>query len=161
MNSDRPSVELIASAGRYPPMEIQMHTPLSAAQLLERHFETLFTDGAAWQELIEDGLIWELPYAPSIGHPAVLEGRDQVTLFLAEFKDTLETWRFFDVKVSALAGGTGAVGEVRAEARIRTTGKDYHQRYVVFLESRDGKIASLREYFNPLVGAKAFGITDF
>jgi uncharacterized protein len=49
-----------------------------AFDLLERHFGTLVDDDLQWQTLIADELVWELPFAPAIGHPARLSGREQV-----------------------------------------------------------------------------------
>lgn len=52
-----------------------------ASDLLQRHFQTLVDDNDQWQTLIADDLVWELPYAPAIGHPARLSGgrRSSVT----------------------------------------------------------------------------------
>jgi hypothetical protein len=41
-----------------------------ASDLLKRHFQTLVDDNAQWQTLIADDILWELAYAPAIGHPA-------------------------------------------------------------------------------------------
>ena len=49
-----------------------------AADLVQRHVQTLVADNAQWQTLIADDLVWELVYAPSIGHPARLSGRAEV-----------------------------------------------------------------------------------
>ena len=49
-----------------------------ASDLLQRHIQTLVEDNAQWQTLIADDLVWELPYAPAIGHPARLSGREEV-----------------------------------------------------------------------------------
>jgi len=40
------------------------------SDLLQRHIQTLVQDNAQWQTLIADDLVWELPYAPALGHPA-------------------------------------------------------------------------------------------
>ena len=77
------------------------------SDLLRRHVETLVGDNAQWQTLIADDLVWELPYAAAIGHPARLSGRI------------------------------------------------YRQEYVVFLRAAGGKIAHLREYFDPARAARA------
>ncbi len=60
-----------------------------------------------------------------------------------------------DIRVYPLADPDGAVGEVRAEGRIKATGREYRQEYVFFLRAADGKIAFLREYFDPTRAAKA------
>ncbi len=86
-----------------------------ASELLHRHLQTLVEDHAQWQTLIADDLVWELPYAPAIGYPMRLSGRDEVVRHV--------TWFL------------GA--------------------YVLFLRAAGGKIAFLREYFNPVRAAKA------
>jgi ketosteroid isomerase-like protein len=67
----------------------------------------------------------------------------------------VEHFRFFDLKVHILADPDAAVGEVKAEGLIRTTERTYHQDYVLFLRSVGGKIAFLREYFDPVRAAQA------
>lgn len=126
-----------------------------AADLLQRHIHTLVADNGQWQTLIADDLVWELPYAPTIGHPARLSGREEVVGFVTWFLGAVEQFRFFDLTVYACADPDVAVAEVKAEARIKPTGRLYRQEYVVFLRAAGGKIAFLREYFNPVRAAQA------
>jgi ketosteroid isomerase-like protein len=126
-----------------------------ASDLLQRHIQTLVADNTQWQTLIADDLVWELPYAPSIGHPARLSGREEVVGFITWFLEAVEDFRFFDLRVYACADADAAVAEVKAEARIKPTGRLYSQEYVVFLRAAGGKIAFLREYFDPVRAAKA------
>ena len=126
-----------------------------AAELLERHFQTLVKDNAQWQTLIADDIVWELVYAPAIGHPARLSGREAVVHHVTWFLGAIENFRFFDLKVFPFADPEGAVGEVKAEGLIKPTGRIYQQEYVLFLRTRGGKIAFLREYFDPVRAAKA------
>jgi ketosteroid isomerase-like protein len=67
----------------------------------------------------------------------------------------VENFRFFDIKVYAFADPEAAVAEFKAEGRIKPTGRIYLQDYVLFLRAAGGKIAFLREYFNPVQVAKA------
>ena len=126
-----------------------------AADLLERHFQTLVKDNKQWQTLIADDILWELVYAPAIGHPARLSGREAVVHHVTWFLGAVENFRFFDLKVFPFADPEGAVGEVKAEGLIKPTGRIYQQDYVLFLRTRGGKIAFLREYFDPVRAAKA------
>ncbi len=71
------------------------------------------------------------------------------------FLGALENFRFFDLKVYPFADPEGAVAEVKAEGRIKLTGRIYHQDYVLFLRAAGGKIKFLREYFDPTRAAKA------
>jgi uncharacterized protein len=116
-----------------------------ASDLLQRHIQTLVDDNAEWQTLIADDILWELPYAPAIGHPARLSG----------FVGAVENFRFHDVKVYAFADPEAAVAEFKAEGLIKPTRRIYVQNYVLFLRAEGGKIAFLREYFDPVRAAKA------
>jgi uncharacterized protein len=126
-----------------------------ASDLLQRHVQTLVDDNAQWQTLIADDLLWELVYAPSIGHPARLSGREEVVRHVTWFLGAVENFRFFDLRVYPSADPEAAVAEVKAEALIQATGRTYRQEYVVFLRAKGGKIAHLREYFDPVRAAKA------
>ena len=126
-----------------------------ASDLLQRHIQTLVEDNAQWQTLIADDLLWELPYAPAIGHPARLSGREEVVRHVTWFLGAVENFRFFELRVYAFADPEAAVAEVKAEALIKATGRIYLQDYVLFLRAAGGKIAFLREYFDPVRVAKA------
>jgi uncharacterized protein len=127
----------------------------TASELLQRHFETLIANPMAWSEMIADDLEWDLVYAPSLGHPARLSGREAVERRVGWFRGTVEDFRFFDLRVHPFADPNGAVAEVRAEGLIKTTGRTYQQDYVLFLHAEGGKIVSLREYFDPVRAAQA------
>lgn len=126
-----------------------------AEGLLHQHIETLVADNPRWQTLLADSVVWELPFAPALGHPARVTGRAEVVQFAAWFVGAVENFRFFDVRVQAFADPEAAVAEVRGEGRIRATGRAYRQEYVVFLRASAGKIALLREYFDPTRAARA------
>ena len=127
-----------------------------ASDLLQRHIETLVDDNAQWQTLIADDLVWELPYAPAIGHPARLSGREEVVRHVTWFVGAVERFRFFDLEVYAFDDPDAAVAEVKAEALFKPTGRIYRQDYVLFLRAVGGKIAFLREYFDPARASRAF-----
>src|SRR6266540_4213626 len=126
-----------------------------AAELLQRHIQTLVDDHQQWQTLIADDILWELAYAPSIGHPARLSGREEVLRHVAWFVGAVENFRFFDFKVYPLADPEAAVAEFKGEGLIKPTTRIYRQDYVLFLRAAGGKIAFLREYFDPVRAAKA------
>jgi ketosteroid isomerase-like protein len=126
-----------------------------ASDLLQQHIQTLVDDNARWQTLIADDIMWELAYAPSIGHPAQLSGREKAVRHATWFVGAVENFRFFDLKVYALADVQGAVAEVKGEGLIKSTGRMYRQDYVIFLRAAQDKITFLREYFDPVRAARA------
>ena len=71
--------------------------------------------------------------------------------------------RFFELNLYALADPERAVAEVKGEGLIKSAGRMYRQDYVLFLRAAGGKIALLREYFDPVRAARALDIpiTDF
>jgi ketosteroid isomerase-like protein len=126
-----------------------------ASDLLQQHIQTLVEDNAQWQALIADDILWELAYAAALGHPARLLGRAEVVRHATWFVGAVENFRFLDLKVYPFADPEAAVAEVKGEGLIKSTGRIYRQDYVVFLRSTGGKIAFLREYFDPVRAAKA------
>jgi ketosteroid isomerase-like protein len=126
-----------------------------ATELLKQHIETLVNDNKQWKSLIADDIVWELPYAPGIGHPLSLSGRGSVEHHVDWFLKAVQDFRFFDVQILEGADPQRAVAEVKAEGTIKPTGRIYRQQYVVFLTAQQGKIASLREYFDPIRAAQA------
>jgi uncharacterized protein len=126
-----------------------------ASALLKRHFETMVDEKTQWEVLIADDIVWELPFAPALGHPGRLSGREAVFAHINWFRGAVENFAFFDIRIHEFADATAAVAEVRAEGRIKATGRVYQQEYVLFLRAAGGKIAFLREYFDPTRAAKA------
>jgi len=126
-----------------------------ASDLLQEHIRTLVDYNTQWQTLIADDIVWELAYAPSLGHPPRLSGREAVVGHASWFVGTLQNFRFFDLRLYALADPQGAVAEVKGEGLIKSTGRMYRQDYVLFLRAAGGRIAFLREYFDPVRAAKA------
>jgi ketosteroid isomerase-like protein len=129
-----------------------------ASDLLNRHIQTLVDDNAQWQSLIADDLLWELVYAPSLGHPARLSGRAEVMRHVTWFLEAVENFRFVNPRIYPLADPEAAVAEVRAEGLIKSTRRIYRQDYVLILRAVRGKIAFLREYFDPVRAAQALDV---
>src|SRR4051812_46076286 len=126
-----------------------------ATDLAQRHVETLVADSARWQMLVADDMVWELPFAPALGHPSRLVGREAVLRHAAWFVSAVEDFRFFELRIHEFAHPEAAAAEVRAEGRIKATGRTYRQEYVFFLRAKGEKIAFLREYFDPTRAARA------
>ena len=130
--------------GRKHRQESQAHHPLSWRS----------TNFQPTPGLVDD-ILWELAYAPSIGHPAQLSGREEAVRHATWFVGAVEKFRFFELKVYALADPERAVAEVKGEGVIKSTRRMYRQDYVLFLRAAGGKIAFLREYFDPVRAARA------
>jgi hypothetical protein len=71
------------------------------------------------ETLIADDLVWELPYAPAMGHPARLSGREEVVRHVTWFVGAVENFRFYDLKKHAFTDPEVAVAEVKVEGLIK------------------------------------------
>ena len=100
-----------------------------ASDLLQRHVETLLSPGE-WEALIADDIVWELPFAPSLGHPGRLEGRDAVEKHVKWFRGAVEDFRFSDLRARirglipmgpAAKSGQGAGSRRRAARMSKST----------------------------------------
>src|SRR5436309_15740452 len=94
-----------------------------AAELLQRHIQTLVDDHQQWQTLIADNILWALASAPAIGHPAKLSGRDEVLHHVRWFLWAVENFRFIDPKVHAFTDPQAAVAQAKDEDSITPTGR--------------------------------------
>jgi ketosteroid isomerase-like protein len=126
-----------------------------AQALLQAHFDTFAAAPEKWKSLVSDDIVWELPYAPSLGHPTRLTGRDEVLGHVGWFIGAVQDFRFYDLQINAFADHSKAVAQVKAEGRIKTTGRIYRQTYVLFVEAENGKLRLIREYFDPIQAAHA------
>jgi uncharacterized protein len=100
-------------------------------------------------------ILWELVYAPAIGHPARLSGREEVVRHATWFLGAVDI--FVSSTSSCMASPIRKAQSTKSapERLIKATGRIYRQDYVVFLRAAGGKIACLREYFDPVRAAKA------
>ena len=131
----------------------------NASEVTQLHFELLVKDNDRWQTLVGAEIVWELVYAPSLGHPARLSGQAEVFRHAAWFAGAVEGFRFSDLRLYPLADADGLFAEVRGEGTIRATGRLYQQDYVVLVRTKGGKIVFLREYFDPVRAARAMDLS--
>ena len=102
---------------------------------MQRHFQTLLEDNAQWQTLIDDDVILEIPYAPAIGHPARLPGREEVVRHVTWFVGAVEDFRFYDLTVHAFTRSGSGGRRSQGRGAYQTYGTIYLQDYVLFLRA--------------------------
>jgi uncharacterized protein len=121
-------------------------------ELLERSFAAVGGGDVAGQlETCTDDIVLELPFADP---PVRLEGKDAIR---AHVGPALEIFRF-ELKITAVhdcVDPDTLVLEYTSVGEVTTTGKKYANSYVSVVHFRDGLICLQREYYNPLVAARA------
>lgn len=128
-----------------------------AGSLLDAHLDLIGTDIERWLELFADDAVVEFPYAPQLGLPERLEGREAIRQYFAETPKHFRGLVFTKVQRYLTTDPEVALAEAHGSATIAVTGNPYEQDYVMMVKTREGKISLYREYWNPLPGLKAFG----
>jgi len=110
--------------------------------------------GSAEQMLVDnytDDMVLELPYASP---PSVIEGKNTALEYLkaafAMFRFSLAITEVYECVDPDLL-----VLEYTSSGTVLTTGKPYANRYIGVYWFRDGRIAKVREFYNPVASAGA------
>jgi ketosteroid isomerase-like protein len=134
-------------------------TPRTRNEELVLRFYTLLMkkEFDAWGELFTDDAKQENPFMPDLkGLDSEFQGRQRIVF---HYRTVLQNRRGHVFTVHAIhesEDGNSVIVEVNGKSEVPETGRIYDQQYVMVFGLRDGKIASVREYFNPLIFQKAF-----
>ncbi|MBV9844219.1 MAG: nuclear transport factor 2 family protein [Kutzneria sp.] len=118
---------------------------------LYRHSLRLLLDKniAAWVGLwAEDGLM-EFPFAPR-GWPERLEGKDAIAAYMRHYPDHIDLRDFPEVQIYDTTAPDTIVVEMRGVGHLVETDAPFDMRYIAVVTVQDGRIASYRDYWNPL-----------
>ncbi|MEM9458383.1 MAG: nuclear transport factor 2 family protein [Myxococcota bacterium] len=131
---------------------------MNASELLDAHLERITVDLEQWLALFADDAVIEFPYAASLGTAARLDGKDAIRAYFGGSVPTMEDLAFSNVRRYPAGDPDVAWLEVHGAARIPSTGRRYEQDYVMFGRAREGQLVLYREYWDPWVAARAFGL---
>ena len=145
---------------------IRASTPSSARQRALQTMRSYWTavwgkDADALRALHSDDIVLELPFSESgrveEGAFRSFRGVDAVMEFwAAAWMMEGEGAGLFDAEVTV--SDDGRVVFIEAFGQITmTNGRDYRNRYVIRATIEDALVTSYREYYNPIVAARAFG----
>jgi len=125
---------------------------------LAQRYMTLLKDQRfdEWIELWAEDGICEFPYAAE-GRPRALQGKDAIYAYMTEYPKAMAIDSVAEMRVHPMLNPEMVIVELAINGRALTTGRPYNQRYVIFVEARNGKIRGYREYWDALVGLEAFG----
>lgn len=131
---------------------------MSAADLLRRHLSLVGRAASAEElEIYADDLLVEFPYAPE-DHTQRLQGPAEIARFLENIGKFAEGFRLGEPTIHETPNG--CIAEYHGDAVFKESGRPYSQDYVAVVTMRDGKIARLREYYDPLRVLRAMGELD-
>ncbi|AUW58977.1 hypothetical protein C1T17_13630 [Sphingobium sp. SCG-1] len=118
-------------------------------------------DMDALREALTPDAVYEFPFAEN-GSSETSETRRFIgtDAIIAFWRETLARDMRFgaleDVDLSILADGSRLFIEQRGDIML-ADGTSYRNRYIFRYDIRDGRIAHVREYINPVISARAFG----
>lgn len=108
-----------------------------------------------YADLFTEDAIQQYPYAPAPYAKEVV-GRDAIANYITNVVSGATEWDFRNFEFSVTADPNTIFVEFEGSANVIATGKPYHQLYIGRISIKDGKIASYREFWNPIWIMDAF-----
>lgn len=131
---------------------------MTHAELVETHLDNIGKPRPNQNADVYVGdLIVEFPYAPE-GHTRRLDGPEAALGFLSRISSFTTGMRVS--RPTVLSQGDAFVAEYHGSGTFTDTGLPYEQDYVLVGTVRDGKLAHLREHYDPLRVLRAMGEID-
>jgi len=124
--------------------------------ILDKHLELMATDVDAWAELLAEDVVVDFPYAPSLGRPGQLVGRDTLYNHIKAATAEMDNMTFSNVRKYPTADPDELWAELHLSAVAPSTGRSYEQDYVGRFKIKDGKIIYYSEYWNPMALTAAY-----
>jgi len=120
---------------------------MTASELFRKHLSLMGNpdDGAIYA----DDIVIDLPYAPK-HHTGKLEGKEAVLRFLRNIGVYFENVSIGEPSIYETSDPNMIIAEYPGGSTSKETGLPYRQNYVSFVTVRDGKIAHIREYYDPI-----------
>lgn len=97
----------------------------------------------------------EQPYSPLQPGGVRVEGRQAANSFFGRIFRQYSQIRFVDVVFRQSQFDNAVILEGRGDFRVATDQSPYRNQYIGVLEIVNGRIALIREYFNPLIVPRA------
>jgi ketosteroid isomerase-like protein len=99
-------------------------------------------------ELMHEDIVLEFPYGASLGAPERIVGKAAAVAYVKALLDRAGALRFFDIDIVDTLDPELFVCEYRAN-RVNRGGQPYVQVYINKVRIRDGKVALMREFWDP------------
>jgi ketosteroid isomerase-like protein len=133
------------------PVPAPTSPPASPADLFRHSLRLLLAkDIPAWVDLWAADGVAEFPFAPD-GRPRRLEGKEAVAASMRHHPEHIDLHDFPGLRIHRTDDPHTVVAEMRGVGRLVRTDAPFDMTYIVVMTVRNGRIASYRDYWNPLV----------
>ncbi|WP_445521239.1 nuclear transport factor 2 family protein [Streptomyces sp. NEAU-174] len=132
----------------------------TGAEVLRRFIDAINTwDFDAIRDILDPDCVFEMPFAPG-DFPRRIEGRAATVEFLSAMPDFIEPENLHDVTIHAFTDDPAELlAQYRSATRLRTTGAEYSNSYVVRARVRDRRLQRFAEFYDPVPLVVAMGGT--
>lgn len=127
-----------------------MSTPNSPADIYRHSLRLLLEKNiAGWVGLWTEDGIMEFPFAPP-GWPERLAGKEAIAAYMRHYPDHIDLHDFPELRIHQTTDPGTIVVEMRGIGRLVQTDAAFDMTYIAVVTVQDGRIASYRDYWNPL-----------
>ncbi|AGP61328.1 hypothetical protein M271_49835 [Streptomyces rapamycinicus NRRL 5491] len=132
----------------------------AGAEVLRRFIDAINTwDFDTIRDILDPGCVFEMPFAPG-GFPRRIEGRAATVEFLSRMPDFIEPENLHDVTIHTFTDDPAELlAQYRSATRLRTTGAEYGNSYLVRARVRDRRLQRFAEFYDPVPLVVAMGGT--
>lgn len=127
---------------------------MEKAALAEKILHAIGKDMPFFWANAHDDLVLEFPYAPSVGMPARVTGRENTEPYLDNVSRILPGLTFTDVQVMPLAEPDAFLIEYNGNC---PASNNYDQIYITIMRFRGDKLILFREYWDTTEVTRALG----
>jgi ketosteroid isomerase-like protein len=114
-------------------------------------------DYDTFESCLDPDLLCEWPYVVMEGFPTEMRGARRLREALEVSFEQFAPYAYRIVEIHSLEDPDRLVAEYTSHSRHLPSDKPYSNRYVGVFGFRDGRIATWREYVNPLIVLEALG----
>lgn len=123
---------------------------MTAADLVRKHVSLVGSaEAAQFADLYTEDASMDFPYAPQ-HHTGRLGDRAAILRFLGRVGEFFSDIEMGEPKIFETSDPNVVIAEYTGASNSKETGKPYRQNYIAVVTVRDGKIAHIREYYNPV-----------
>lgn len=117
--------------------------------IVDKALRLMVSDTKAWSEMLAEDVVVNFPYAPDLGLPGQVKGRQAMYDHIANALKNMPDLTFSNLRKYPTSDPDLIWFEVHGSANVPSTGKAYEQDYVCKLRAKDGVIVAYSEYWNP------------
>ncbi len=127
-------------------------------EIVRRRYEYLAATGDYLSETHAPDFVWDMSKFRGWPEQQTYDGVEGARVFL---RDWLEAWDDWEVEVEALHdAGDKVVAIVRQRGRSKTTGLHVEMSFGQVFSIRDGKLARMEMYADPVEALEAAGLSE-